>query len=410
MFIDKDNNKEKAMEPFVGVPVDFFKYSNIPVYKKLWQNDTLPILEKSDITHDFPHNWLTPQTKLALERGDIEWVASSGTTSERMQIMRPANWRMEQLDKTFNQNTILKQCWDENLTRIALTTAVCSQTVCFKEDPGPAKRRIGRTLYINLSSDPQTWCKTDLERMLKEIADNAPYFFDADPLYLAFFLKSIKKQNLESYLIKPRAVTLGYELTTNNIRQYIEKTLAAPLINIYGSTELGYVLMENTQGRLTLCSELTQLELSPLDPEMGLYSLIISCTKNPYMPLIRYRSGDCIQTFHGDSANEIKRICGREKEMVKTSNGRLIPQALLDDRLSEHTPDILLYQLQEQGPDKFQLIYTTISDTPVDENTMIILQKSLSQLLTKPCTILYRQTVSPGLSGKFNWLKRAELL
>ncbi|HHT0594201.1 TPA: hypothetical protein ACTXXA_002552 [Legionella anisa] len=122
-------------------------YKNIPLYATLWQDDFFPILEKSAIVANFPHNWLTPEIENALGKGDVEWVASSGTTSERMQIMRPSNWRQDQLNKTFNQHTLLKKCWDRSLTRIALTTTVCSQTLCYKADHGVEKRFIGRTLY-----------------------------------------------------------------------------------------------------------------------------------------------------------------------------------------------------------------------------------------------------------------------
>ena len=82
----------------------------IPVYDKLWQGGQTPILNKADIRDNFPNSWFTPEVKKAVELGDVEWVASSGTTSDRMQIMRPKNWRFEQLEKTYNQHKILKKC------------------------------------------------------------------------------------------------------------------------------------------------------------------------------------------------------------------------------------------------------------------------------------------------------------
>lgn len=389
----------------IFMAMNYSQYKKIPVYQTLWQENHIPILNKEDIRTGFPHNWFTPDVKQAVELGDVEWVASSGTTSERMQIMRPKNWRFEQLLKTYNQHRILKKCWDEQLTRIALTTAICSQTVCFKEDPGPEKRCIGRTLYINLSSDPQTWVKSDLERMLEEIAGYSPYFLDVDPYYLAIFLKKLKQYNLLSTLVEPEVITFGYEFTTKNIRHYIKNTLAAPLINIYGSTELGYLFMENEQGRMRLCSEQTAIELIPLDSNKKLYSLVVSCTKNPYMPLIRYRTGDCLQIDTLENTSEIIRICGREKEMLTGVSG-MIPQAFVDDLIHDFATEILLYQLQELGEDKLQLCYTTISDTPLAVDKMIELEKQIAMLAGKDCVLQYRQALSPGFSGKFAWLRK----
>ena len=385
--------------------MNYSQYKKIPVYEKLWQENHIPILNKEDIRSNFPHNWFTPEVKQAVELGDVEWVASSGTTSERMQIMRPKNWRFEQLEKTYSQHDTLKRCWNEQYTRIALTTAICSQTLCFKEDPGPEKRFIGRTLYINLSSDPQTWVKSDLERMLKEIAGYTPYFLDVDPYYLAIFLKKLKQYGLLSKLVEPEAITFGYEFTTKNIRQYIKNTLAVSLLNLYGSTELGYLFMENEQGQMRLCSEQTAIELIPLDSDKKLYSLVVSCTKNPYMPLIRYRTGDCLQMDSIENTSEIIRICGREKETL-TGVGGVIPQAFVDDLIHDYATDILIYQLQELGEYKLQLCYTTMSDTPIAVQIVIELEKQIAMLAGKDCVLQYRSALSPGFSGKFSWLRK----
>jgi phenylacetate-CoA ligase len=380
--------------------MDFDLYKDVPIYQRLWRNGAHPILEKSDISTDFPHSWITPSIRTALEQGDVEWVSSSGTTTERMQIMRPANWRAEQLHKTFMQHPVLRACWDEHITRVSLTTAVCSQTACYKEDPGPEKRKLGRTLYINLSSDPQAWYKSDIERMLKEIAAYSPYFFDADPCYLALFLKKINQYQLHHAFVTPQAVTLGYELVTQNIKHYISELLDAPIINLYGSTELGYILMEKAPGTLSLCSEDTHLEFLPLNPELSLYSLIVSTSKNPYMPLIRYRSGDCVQQ---NNEHHITRLCGRESESIKAFNGSLIPHAVFDDLVSECAPSIMLYQLQKRSQN-YMLHYTTFNDLTLNEYVSQCLEKRIAELLGQTCTTLYRQTISPSISGKFKWL------
>ncbi len=383
--------------------MDYSLYKLLPIYKKTFQNESaVPILNKQDIVSNFPHDWLTPNIENEIKTGNVEWVSTSGTTSERMQIMRPLNWRAEQLTKTFDQHPLLKKFWDANMTRVSLTTAVCSQTACFKDDPGVEKRKIGNTLYINLSHDPHTWQKSDIERMLGEMKEYSPYFMDANPNYLSIFIKKVLQFNLLDAFVYPLAITFGYEFTNQNIQYYLTNEFNIPIINIYGSTELGYLLMENNCGNMLDCSEKTLFEYQEVDSENRLYDLIVSSDKNPYMPLIRYKTGDCVQMSDKDT-NVVHRVCGRTKEILKTPQ-KIIPQAFFDDVIFQSSKNIPIYQLYA-FKSTYKLHFTTLNDEPLCDQEFIKLSENLDNLLNAKCELIHRHSISPALSGKFTWLK-----
>lgn len=386
------------------------RLKQILVYKKLWQQDHKPILDKAAVIQDFPQNWMTDELKTDLNQGKVLLRTTSGTTSERMQVFLPKDWRQKELTHTFTQHPILKPCLDPAYTRIALTTAVCSQTVCFKEDPGPEQRLSGGTLFLNLSHDPNTWRKADIERMLDEMKQYAPYFLDADPFYLAHFLKLINQFDLQERFVKPKVVTLGYELCTKNVRQYLDHYLNVPVVDIYSSTELGYVLMETEPGCMYLCSRETAIEFIPLDEKNGLYSLIVTATKNPYMPLIRYRTGDCIQTDNPDDTQTLIRFCGREKDIIQTKSGALVPHIFLDDVIAAHCPEILFYQLQYLQNGAYCLYYSTENEQVLNSTSQQVLQEQLSDLLEAECLVHYQQSIPPTHSGKFSWFNKEGII
>jgi phenylacetate-CoA ligase len=73
------------------------RYTNkIPIYKNLIQKKDIPIINKQEIAEGFPQQWLTPETKLALEQGKAECVQTTGTSYDRMRLIRPPFFLMKQ--------------------------------------------------------------------------------------------------------------------------------------------------------------------------------------------------------------------------------------------------------------------------------------------------------------------------
>lgn len=152
----------------------------------------LVIIDKSMIMKSFPNKWMSNKIKEAFMCENYESTYTSGSTSERMQIVRPKDWWKGEYKRTANYNKYLMQKEINNWKKAILTTAICSNMACYLETPSYEERIIHNTLFLNIHPDPNTWKKTDIERICYEIELFKPLYIDVDPIYLSILLIIIK--------------------------------------------------------------------------------------------------------------------------------------------------------------------------------------------------------------------------
>lgn len=70
----------------------------LPIYKKQKNKYLL----KKDIVSDFPHNFKI------VEGGEYEYATTSGTTSDRMEIIRKPNWWYDEYKRTYSNDKKLE--------------------------------------------------------------------------------------------------------------------------------------------------------------------------------------------------------------------------------------------------------------------------------------------------------------
>lgn len=381
-------------------------YKSIPIYKDYDFSQTLPLLTKKEISRGFPLNWQTTEVQQRIKAGDVEWITTSGTTSDRLQVIRPKAWRQQQIALSYQYHPLLNELWQKGVKRAVLTTAVCSQMVCMKKDNTIDKRWVDRSLYLNLHHNPNQWQQQDIERMLYEMNQLDVYILDADPMYLALFVKALNRFNLIKQWQKPSCITLCYELCTHNICHYLTKQLAVPIINLYGSTELGYLLLKENKSPMTLCSDKTSFELLNIDDDNQFYELVVSSDKNPYMPLLRYQTGDCIEAYYDQKGEVcIKRVLGRVSQLYQTINNKKLTHQHLDDVISQCCVDMMIYQFCFYGNKKAILNYTVFTDNDLSEIVKQNLVKQLTLVLELDVELKLQCEISPSHSGKFCWQK-----
>lgn len=380
-----------------------------PIYKDYDFSKPLPFLTKSKITKGFPLNWQHNAFRERIASGDVEWLTTSGTSSNRLQIMRPKAWRQEQINKSYQFHPLLHALWQAQCKRVVLTTAVCSQMVCFKSDRDMAKRWVDRSLYVNLHHNPNQWRHEDVMRMMLEMNQQSTYILDADPFYLALFLLKLEQLNLLEKWHKPACVTLGYELCPKAIKQYITDICAVPIINIYGSTELGYVLMQQEDNSMFSCSEKSEIESYVVDADPAIRELVVTSYKNPYMPLLNYKTGDLVETKQCKDTQEtiILRVLGRMSELYTSPNNQLLPHQLVDDIIYQYANNILFYQLNQLPCQTIYLNYVTQSEAELDPLTKDRLCLALQNKLGAVIKLSQQPEINPGHSGKFAWLQTA---
>ena len=360
-------------------------------------------LVKKDIVTDFPRNFGI------VESDDYEYATTSGTTSDRMEIIRKPGWWQDEYKRTYSNNGKLKKYLDEGLHKIIFTTAQCSNLICFIDKPPLEKRIIGNTLYVNNTFNPWTWTKDDIKNIIDEINYFKPYYLDADPIYLSVFLYLKNKYKIKTKIHVPEIITLSYEFVPESTRKFIRKYFNTDILNLYGTTEFGYIFLENNSGKMELCKDLVDVRLLEINKENNLYTLIIDSYKNEYMPLLDYRVGDMviatpeqINNFSKDYV--VEKMAGREKDLFEGK----ISYSMIDEIINKVVPNVLFYQLYMITDNKFIFKYITDDDSLI---TAVEEEKIISEFTNIGLDIKLSfnkvEEISPEMLGKFAIVKRS---
>ncbi|CAL9616280.1 hypothetical protein SUDANB120_05760 [Streptomyces sp. enrichment culture] len=399
---------------------------DIPLYQPALARGRFPILEKPDIARGFPDNWMTPRLAAALESGEAEYVLSTGTNHARMQLIRPPYFLLRSYYRLWSEHPDLAHTWESGCRRVSLTTVLATEHVARvnarKNGTEPAaepslddRRLDDRTLYLNLSLDPGQWSRNDVARMLAEIRrvrtehPKGDYHLDCSGCHLAHLVhraEAFGLWNPEDFP-RPASIVTAYEYTPANVRRYLTDRFDVPVIDLFGSTELGYLFHSDRHGRYHPYLDRMSVELLPVAPGSGIHSLIVTSIRNPYMPLVRYRSGDCVRTADGSpDPAQITAFCGREKELLATPHGP-VAHADVDGVVTATAPQVFLARLDVAAGDPAapsRLHYTTFDGRPLDADRASALASGLTALTGRPCTTAHRAHLPIGRSGKYAWL------
>ncbi|MGW1597835.1 hypothetical protein [Streptomyces sp. NPDC002343] len=392
---------------------------DIPIYRASVERGHFPILEKPEIARGFPANWMTERLARALETGEAEFVLSTGTNHARMQLIRPPLFLLRSYYRLWQQHPELGASWRAGARRVSLTTVLATEHVARVNARRPGatlgERWLDdRTLYLNRRLDPADWDRADVERMLGEIRDVAgahpdgAYLLDCSGYHLAHLIRAVSAWNLWDGFPHPAGIVHAYEYTPLNVRARLRSHFDCPVVDLFGSTELGYLFYSDAEGRYRPYLEDMSVELIPVAPGSGIHSLIVTSVRNPYMPLVRYRSGDCVRTRDGSADPErIVSFCGREKELLPTCAGP-VAQADLDSRVTEVSDRVFLHRLRLTGPDACRLAYTTFDGEPLGPGDTARLTASVAALTGRSCRVEHRARIPIGRSGKYSWLTTSD--
>ncbi|MGW1835498.1 hypothetical protein [Streptomyces sp. NPDC002067] len=394
---------------------------DIPIYRDALERGHFPLLDKPEIARGFPDNWMTPELARALENGDAEFVLSTGTHHARMQIIRPPYFLLRSYYQLWSEHPDIAHTWQEGCRRVSLTTVLATEHVARVNaakrgaapdpSPGPADRRLDpRTSYVNLRLDPALWERDEVVRMLDEIDEARQahprgwYHLDCSGYHLAHLLLKIGRWGLWDAFPPPASIIHAYEYTPVNVRRFLAQHFACPVIDLFGSTELGYLFSSDRRGRYRPHLDKMSVELLPVAPGSEIFQLIVTSVRNPYMPLVRYRSGDCVRTEGGvPDPERIVRFCGREKELLATAHGP-VAQGDLDDRIGAASPRIFLHQLRTGGDGPATLAYTTFDGAPLTAAERTSLEGGVRALTGRDCRADHHTHLPIGASGKYAWL------
>lgn len=240
-----------------------------------------------------------------------------------------------------NQNTAcLLLCSQQN-------TAVYSTITPMLNGTGFAK--------LNLNS--KSWKKeSDREAYIKEFQ---PEFFSGDPISYTHFLNLGINSKPKAFI--STAMELSDELVSN-----LKKNFDSPVIDFFSSNETGPLFYKCRKGEFHLLPTDTFIEVVDEqgntlgDSQYG--EITITQLRNPYLPLLRYRTGDYGELDFsscdcGDSQIKIKKISARKPILFENMKKCIVNTVDIVRVMKLHP--ILQFQFTQKRDKSCELYYSS---------------------------------------------------
>ncbi|MBI4179886.1 phenylacetate--CoA ligase family protein [bacterium] len=372
--------------------------------------DALPFMTKADLRRYFPHGFLRPGTSFAslIASKKVEVVRTSGTSSDRLQVLWDADWWERQEAAALKSHAYIGPRMTGEYTEAVLTTPLCSESVC---KTGPAtmeERRVDNLLFLNTQHDPSRWTHSDLARMADEIDRFRPAAIEADPVYLAVLARHLRDSRRPVF--KFDWIILTYEFVSAIDKTAIRGLFGCPVFEFYGLTEAGVFFLECPKGRHHFCGSDSVVEVFRVtegdDGWRGLPvntgEAVVTTWGNSAAPLLRYRTGDLVtvgvdRCACGAPGPTVLSFEGRIRDVIKLPDGKVFTPRLIDDTLFG-IPGLAQYVCVQEGPDSMRVDY--VSDGPRDPGGEIVSQLH-SILGTARVAARSAPFITPEQSGKY---------
>jgi len=335
----------------------------------------LPLLAKRGMRENFPLNFLSGGRALEslLEKNLVELEHTSGTSEERLPVILGRGWWNEQEEHALRLNGFVARVLDEhpNARRATLVPPACNGLTCPTVWMSREQRTVGNTLFINLARIPFLLDDAELVRMAAEIGEWSPQFLDLDPVHGAWFALYCERKEIKFPSLK--FVLCSYEFASVVHRKILKRVFGVPVVNLYGSTETGHLLMENERGEMKPGYDTAFLEIVDAGAD-GVGDLVVTTLTNDYMPLLRYRIGDLAEKRAQPYGNHFV-VHGRARDALRDGDGRRVTAWQVDECFSE-VDDIAHYELRQDEKGNCVLRFVPVGAGPTEKD----LRRVTSQL------------------------------
>jgi len=368
----------------------------------------VPPVGKRELRRGFPKSLVREHQDLsaAMRAEQVTLLATSGTTSDRLQVIWEWSWWDPQEREAMRLNARIARAMDRSDYREAvLTTPACGAGTCHFGSQTPAERSIDGILFFNESADPTHWTDGECERMLREWCEFAPRGVEADPAYLAIIARAALARGLR--VPSPEFITLTYETTTRAMRRDIGCAFDAPVFQLYGATEAGVLFMECEHGRLHPNERHSHVDLVPVPGSGRLARVLATTLGRAWMPLLRYDIGDVVRVAESrdcpcglaSDGPLIERIEGRQSDCTSVGDETVTP-LMIDDAIHAALGlDATLEQWQLAGDSV--LVVDPRSETSAADAAAVV-----SAALARPIRGERVAAIAPEASGKYRLVKR----
>ncbi len=256
-------------------------------------------------------------------------------------------------------------------------------------------------------------------RMTPEIMDEYARIWDkTSPRVVETYTSSIFEfarhlKRTGRTVFRPAAVICAAETLTEDVRSFVEQVIGAPVLNKYGSREVGAIACE--------CLKKEGLHIFPINNKIevlddslkpvaaGQMGEIFITTLNNYaMPLIRYKIGDtavlpvCEKCSCGRVWPLIAKITGRRTDHFKTKKGELIHGEYFT-HLFYGRENITRFQVIQRDYDRIEIL--VICRRQMDDSDRSDIEDKIRLVMGKDCKVFFHQAddIAPTSSGKYRY-------
>src|SRR5581483_5923645 len=360
-----------------------------------------PFITKQDIRQGFPGNFLGTEVDMdqLLDRGVVELEHTSGTSEERTALLLPNGWWAEQELRGLRLNSFIAELLQQNPypKRATINSPVCSGDIRYTGVPSMDERTVGNSLFVSLSRFPFLWSDRDLERIANEIVQWDPEFLDLDPVYGVVFALYCERQGIR--LPNLQFIVCSYEFVSVVHRSVLTRVFGVPVLDLYGSTETGHLLMEVEAGQMRPSLDTAFLESLGTDRN-GVGELVVTTLTNPFMPLIRYRIGDLVESS-GTPCRPRYLVHGRVADAFWISPAKRVTTRQVD-QCFVGVQGLATYQLIQKPGVRWLLKFVPqTGEADPDATQLADLKARLSSLLESRVPLQRADLLMPESSGKF---------
>lgn len=156
----------------------------------------------------------------------------------------------------------------------------------------------------------------------------------------------------------PQAILSSIMHITDAYAQQLSTRYGCPVLDLYAMTEAGIISVGTTHGHRILPHDLYVEILDQHDqqcPAGVRGEITLTGGRNPFLPLLRYRTGDFASLAHIDGQRLLVGLEGRQPIEYPTEDGRIVHSMELT-RLMRRYP-VLRYELRSRGEFDYQLEY-----------------------------------------------------
>ncbi|MFM9030253.1 MAG: CoF synthetase [Opitutaceae bacterium] len=358
----------------------------------------IPVLSKREIVERGHQAFFADYAEIerGLQAKRYEYESTGGTTQSPMTVIMEEGWWNAQTARAYRASPVLREFADRPYRKCVLAPVGCSSNLCPYEDHPFPHRYFDGTVYLNLSSDPFAFPESEWDRIVVELQAVKPEVIEGEPVYLSLLARAARRRGASVPSV--RAVILTYGKASAQHGQRVAEVFPAPQVDLYGSTEAGYLFVGDAfRDNQRVIEENAFIELVPWRAALpGVYQIHVTTRGREAMPLLRYHTGDIVQRFSGGF-----RLLGREGNLHFRADGSLVSPTDIDAALPAGF-SCWHYSLVQTGETRWDFHY--VADQTADHAAV---ETALGGLIGDRArvTAFRRKFIAPAASGKFALLR-----